>query len=165
MVRAPIIRGHAAAQSAEMRSRERWALVKNTFGIVVWSVGAASRVSEGSALNLKQLVLAIFTVVALSAGQVLFKLSAENIDFSREKFFTSILSPKILLALFVYAIATLLWLALLKTTPLRIAYPFAALAFLIVPILAHFFLGEPFRMNTAVGALLIFSGVWISVFK
>ena len=53
----------------------------------------------------------------------------------------------------------------LKATPLRIAYPFAALAFFIVPVLSHFFLGEDLHWNTFAGAFLIALGVWVSIYR
>lgn len=112
-----------------------------------------------------QLILTILTVMALSAGQVLFKLASEDLKLSVGGLLPSLLSIKLILALFIYGIATVMWLIVLKIAPLRIAYPFIAMAFIFVPILAYFILGEELRWSTFAGALLIIAGVWVSVIR
>jgi|LSQX01.2.fsa_nt_gb drug/metabolite transporter (DMT)-like permease len=112
-----------------------------------------------------QLTLTILTVMALSAGQVLFKLASEDLKLSVSGLLPSLLSTKLILALFIYGVATVMWLVVLKIAPLRIAYPFIAMAFIFVPILAHFILGEQLHWNTFAGALLIVAGVWVSVIR
>lgn len=112
-----------------------------------------------------QLGLTILTVLALSAGQVLFKLAADQLEFSASGLLPSLLSSKLLLALTIYAGATAMWLVVLKQLPLRIAYPFAGLAFVFVPLLAHYILGEQLHWGTFVGAALICIGVWVSVLQ
>ena len=111
-------------------------------------------------MSFSQIILILLTVVLLSIGQVLFKLAAmdmRNIDIS------SLLQPKLILALCVYGIATILWIAVLRHTPLRIAYPFMGLAFLIVPVLSWFWMDEQISLNTIVGGAVILIGVWIAV--
>ena len=115
-------------------------------------------------MNKLQIIFIIITITLLSFGQVLFKLASEKINFSYKSILTDlIINPNFLIALFVYGIATLLWLFVLKITPLKIAYPFAALAFIIVPVLSFFFFGEMLNWNTFVGALIILLGVYISI--
>lgn len=116
-------------------------------------------------MQFTQIILAIFTVVLLASGQILFKLASEDIVLKSTQIFTSFLSFKLFLALFVYFVATIMWLIVLKETPLRLAYPFVALAFFIVPIVSHFFLGESIGWNTFTGALIIALGVYVSVYK
>src|SRR5690554_6974093 len=70
-----------------------------------------------------QLTLTILTVMALSAGQVLFKLASEDLKLSVSGLLPSLLSTKLILALFIYGVATVMWLVVLKIAPLRIAYP------------------------------------------
>lgn len=101
----------------------------------------------------------------MAVGQVLFKLAATDIarvegtgGFSWQAW----INPKLILALFVYGVATLCWLFALKAVPLRLAYPFVAMAFVIVPVLAHFLLGEELKPSTFVGAALIVAGVLVS---
>ena len=111
-------------------------------------------------MSFNQIILILLTVVLLSVGQVLLKWAAmdmKNIDIS------SLLQPKLVLALCVYGIATVLWIVVLRHTPLRIAYPFVSLAFLIVPVLSWFWMDEQISLNTIVGGIAILIGVWIAV--
>ena len=109
---------------------------------------------------ISQVIFIFLTVVLLSIGQVLFKLAA--MDIKNVNFF-SILQPKLILALCVYGIATIMWIGVLRHTPLRLAYPFVALAFLIVPVLSWLWINEPISVNAFVGGTIILIGVWISV--
>ena len=111
-------------------------------------------------MSISQVILIFLTVVLLSIGQVLFKLAA--MDIKNVNFF-SILQPKLILALCLYGVATIMWIAILRHTPLRLAYPFVALAFLIVPVLSWLWINEPISVNAFVGGAVILIGVWISV--
>jgi undecaprenyl phosphate-alpha-L-ara4N flippase subunit ArnE len=112
-----------------------------------------------------QTTLIIFTVILLSIGQVLFKIASSDISLIPNKFIFSLLNTKLILAFAIYTFATILWLIALKGVPLRIAYPFIALAFFIVPILAHYLIGEVIYWNTFLGAAFIGVGVFISTYK
>lgn len=110
-------------------------------------------------MSFNQIMLILLTVLLISVGQVLFKWAAmdmKNIDIS------SLLQPKLILAFFVYTTATLLWIYILRHTPLRIAYPFVGLAFLIVPVLSWYWMDEQISLNTIVGGAAILIGIWIS---
>jgi drug/metabolite transporter (DMT)-like permease len=109
-----------------------------------------------------QLALIVFTVFALSLGQIFFKLAAEELNADLSHMPAALLNFKVFLALAVYFIATILWLLLLKQVPLRTAYPFAALAFVFVPLLAHWTLGEALTWESIVGAAFIVLGVLVS---
>ena len=112
-------------------------------------------------MSFNQIIFILLTVVLLSVGQLLLKLAAmdmKDIDIS------SLLQPKLILALCVYGIATIFWIAVLRHTPLRIAYPFVGLAFLIVPVLSWLWMDEQISLNTIVGGTVILVGVWIAVF-
>ena len=114
-------------------------------------------------MSVLQTALILITVLLLSIGQILFKLAAAEIVMSSAGFLPSLLNLKVLLAFAVYFTATIFWLIALKDVPLRVAYPFAALAFVIVPTMAHFLLGESLSWNTYVGAGIICLGVIVSV--
>lgn len=116
-------------------------------------------------MSIFQISLILLTVVLLSLGQILFKLASSDIDLSPAGLLPSLLSIKIMAAFTVYSIATVLWLIALKDVPLRVAYPFVALAFFIVPTCAHFLLGESLGWHTYVGASIISVGVFVSVFR
>lgn len=116
-------------------------------------------------MSLQQTAFTILTVISLAIGQILFKMASSTIEFNAKGFFSSLLNTKLIMALLVYGIATIMWLAVLKAAPLRLAYPFVAIAFFVVPVLAHFLLDEAVGWNTFVGAVLIASGVWVSVYR
>ena len=99
----------------------------------------------------------------MSVGQILFKLAARGIQGGEPWINQLLLNTHLWLAMTVYLWATGLWVALLRHMPLHLAYPFVALAFLLVPVLGHFFLNEPLRWQSLLGALVIVLGVWISV--
>lgn len=107
----------------------------------------------------KLLVLyTLLCVLAISTGQVMFKKAAEAMP--------SVLSLSTLLnngwlfgSLALYGVTTLAWVWILRHAPLHLAYPFMGMAFLIVPILAWIFLGEPLHWRTLAGGALIMAGV------
>jgi len=116
-------------------------------------------------MSLIQFTFVILTVFALSTGQILFKLAATSISLTNQNLLIGLLNTKLIAALAVYFIATIMWLFVLRGVPLKVAYPFAALAFFLVPIMAHFFLGEELSWNTFAGAAFIAIGVWVSIYK
>ena len=106
----------------------------------------------------------IGTVFMLAVGQVLFKFAANGIDIAQKGFVGAVLLNKwLIVALVVYFVATVLWLLVLRKVPLNLAYPFVALAFIFVPVLGHYLLGEPLRLQSLLGAALIGLGVWVWV--
>jgi len=113
-------------------------------------------------LNATQWTLAALTVCGLAAGQLLFKLAATQ-SVAGLSVAGIALGGHLLAGLAVYAVATALWLLLLRDTPLTLAYPVVALAYIVVPPLAYWVLGEPLRWQTLAGGLLIVVGVAVSV--
>lgn len=115
-------------------------------------------------MTARQIILTIFTVLMLSIGQILFKYASGKIDIPGKGILAGfLLNPALIIAIAVYGVATILWLFVLKSTPLRIAYPFVALAFVMVPLFAFAFLGETLRWTTFAGAAVIILGVYISL--
>lgn len=110
------------------------------------------------------LMLIVFTVVLLSVGQILFKIAANRLNAAPSFSVGALFDGTVILALAIYGVATVLWILSLRTVPLRLAYPFAGLAFVFVPLMSHFFLAEPLKPSTFVGAALILAGVWVSVY-
>ncbi len=113
-------------------------------------------------MNWNTTSLALVTVLGLSVGQILFKFAAMGMVGSAPLWLLVLRNNYLWFALLVYGVATVLWIALLRQTPLRLAYPFVGLAFVIVPILAHIFLDEPLRWQGIAGAGLISLGIWVS---
>ena len=112
-------------------------------------------------LTLTQGGLLLLFSLALAAGQLLFKLGASQGEAARSVTgaVALLLRPAILSALVLYGGATLLWTYLLTKIPLTVAYPFAALAFVFVPLGARFLLGEPLSLRYGVGMALILAGI------
>jgi undecaprenyl phosphate-alpha-L-ara4N flippase subunit ArnE len=116
-------------------------------------------------MTARSLVLTLICVLLIAAGQLLFKSAAGQwrIDGWSWATVRGFLSPMMLVALVIYAAATLLWVFVLRTVPLSSAYALFSLAFLIVPVLARVFLGEAISANTLVGGAIIVVGVIIAV--
>jgi len=106
--------------------------------------------------------LLIGTVAGLSIGQVLFKLGAMHVNENAASGLLAWVNIPILVAVTVYAVCTLLWISALRVLPLRIAYPVAALSYLLVPLLGHLFLREDLTARTLLGGLLIIGGVVVA---
>lgn len=114
-------------------------------------------------MSIRNILYVFCTVLTLSIGQVLFKKASEKINLTEYGLLQSTLyNTHLIAAILIYGAATFVWLLVIKDIPLSIAYPFAALAFVIVPLLAHFFLGEALSINSLIGATLIVIGVYIS---
>ena len=128
----------------------------------IWRTKAIPAI-KGSKLSFQHFTLTILTVIALSVGQILFKLAARGLAGTEPLIQQILVNYYLWIAMAVYGVATALWVALLRHIPLHIAYPFVALAFLFVPVLGHWVLDEPLRWQSLVGALVIVVGVWISV--
>ena len=97
--------------------------------------------------------------ILLSFGQILFKKAA--MTGQGRGFLESFTNGWMIVALLSYIAATVLWIWILRTVPLSVAYPFAALAFILVPVAALFFFGEPLNWRHAMGGVLIVAGILI----
>lgn len=104
----------------------------------------------------------IMTPVTISVGQILFKISSEKLDQANLAGFIRLsLDPVFILAVGIYAAATFLWVFVLRSVPLSIAYSFMAITYLAVPLLSAQFLGEVLNMRSYLGAALIIGGVLV----
>jgi undecaprenyl phosphate-alpha-L-ara4N flippase subunit ArnE len=113
----------------------------------------------------KGIALVHASVVLIGVGQIQLKSAASQLrlDGGAWTALRSAANAPLVVALATYALATVLWLLALRSTPLGIAFPVYALTFVIVPLLAHVFLGETVGWRTLAGALVIIVGVAISV--
>lgn len=116
-------------------------------------------------MQARWIVLTLVCVALIAGGQILFKLAASQwrIDGWTVAAARSFLSPTMIVALAVYAFATLLWVYVLRSAPLSLAYPLFSLAFIVTPLMAHFAIGEPLSWRTFAGGALIVIGVLVSV--
>ena len=105
--------------------------------------------------------ITILCVLGISLGQILFKKAAASI-VDANQWQQWVFNGWLITALALYGITTLVWIWVLRHAPLHIAYPFMALAFLIVPCLGWLFLGEPIHVQTLVGGALILAGITLA---
>ena len=112
-------------------------------------------------------------VFLMCSGQILFKktalrmteLNVENSNNLVYLFSTVLKIPHFFLALFVYGVATFYWLYILQKIPLSLAYPFTALAMVVIPVLSYFLFKESLNINYWIGSFLIFLGIVIISLK
>ncbi len=111
----------------------------------------------------RAIVLTLLCVTLIAVGQLLFKVAAGQwrADSWSWASVLDFFSARMLLALLIYGAATVLWVYVLRTTPLSTAYLLFSLAFVIVPLLSHYALGEPLKLTTLVGGGLIVAGIVI----
>jgi drug/metabolite transporter (DMT)-like permease len=112
----------------------------------------------------RQLVELCCFPVAMAAGQILFKRAASQISPGAGVSWLIEVArlPMMWLAVALYAAATLFWVRILMTVPLSRAYPFAALAFVLVPAAGYLFFHEPITIRYALGTAFIVIGVAIA---
>ena len=107
-------------------------------------------------------VIAIICVVGLAVGQILFKISAIALKESGT-FFAIKPAAIFLAAICLYGITSVLWVWMLQKVELGRIYPFAALAFIFVPLGSHFFLAERFQLQYFIGIAMIIVGIIIAI--
>jgi undecaprenyl phosphate-alpha-L-ara4N flippase subunit ArnE len=107
------------------------------------------------------LALILITILLISIGQLLFKITSNHINISGFTLAT-FLSPSFVCAIIIYIMATFFWLYVLRILPLKLAIPFTALTFIFIPILSFLFLGETLKYTNILGAIIIIFGVFIS---
>lgn len=105
--------------------------------------------------------LTTLCVTGIAIGQLLFKKAADAMS-GTVGWQSLLLNGWLWAALVLYGVMTLLWIWILRHAPLHIAYPFMGLAFLIVPVLAWMWLGEPLTWQTLAGGVLILAGVTLA---
>ncbi|MDI6838223.1 transporter [Ciceribacter thiooxidans] len=100
------------------------------------------------------------TPLLIATGQVLFKLTSGTTgDLSVRGLVNLALNPLLVSALAIYGAGTLIWIYVLKSVPLTLAYSFMGLTFFFVPLLAQMFLGETITLRYVIGTVLIIAGL------
>jgi undecaprenyl phosphate-alpha-L-ara4N flippase subunit ArnE len=118
-----------------------------------------------TSMTLRGLAIVLACVLMIAIGQVLFKAAAGQWRIQGWSWISlqSLFSPALVIALVIYAAATVMWVFALRSIALSVAYPLFALTFVVVPLLAHFLHGEPLNVKIFVGAAIIILGVFVSV--
>jgi len=107
-------------------------------------------------------IIAFLCVLGMTAGQILFKLSANSLNQSNS-FFAPKTASILFAALALYGITTIAWVWVLQKIELGRVYPLMALAFVLVPLGSHFMFGERFQPQYFIGVTLIMVGIVIAV--
>lgn len=113
-------------------------------------------------MSILNFFLILVNTLILVGGQFLWKFGLMGRSDSYEsvggvvKLF---LSPYIVSGLFLYGLATVLWLFILTRVPLSVAYPIQSLAYIFAVFGAYFVFNEPLTTPKIIGVLLIMAGV------
>jgi drug/metabolite transporter (DMT)-like permease len=107
-------------------------------------------------------LIAIFCVIGIAAGQILFKLSATSLHRTGS-FFDPATAMTLFSAFALYGMTTIAWIWVLQKIELGRVYPLMAMAFVLVPIGSHFVFGERFQPQYFVGVAIIILGIVITV--
>ncbi len=115
-------------------------------------------------LTLLQFLHLLIYALLLSCGQFLFKFASLKINTTNlQLFLISTINIYTIIGFLFFCLSAFMWLFILKTTPLSVAYPFMALGFLIVPIGSYFFFNESLSLNYLIGVFLIISGIYLTI--
>ncbi|WP_377290066.1 transporter [Rhizobium sp. SG2393] len=99
------------------------------------------------------------TPLLIAVGQLLFKLTSAQVGEPGVRSLLGLfLNPTLIVALVIYGLGTIIWIFVLRSVPLTLAYSFMALTFCFVPVLASLFLGEILTARTLIGAALLVAG-------
>lgn len=93
----------------------------------------------------------------LAMGQIFFKLTAQSAPplNSIPSLFSLSMNIWFWAAILFYAVSTLIWISVLQQVALSVAYPFAALGFIFVPLASYLIFKEPLNWQYGVGVVLI----------
>lgn len=119
----------------------------------------------GAAMSWIKIGWLLGVVGVMAAGQILFKAAADSIrgplTFSFDTLLRLVVNPYLVGGVAVYALNTVLWVAVLREVELSRAYPFVALPLVIVPLVGIFLFHEPWSNALLVGGAFIVAGVWV----
>jgi drug/metabolite transporter (DMT)-like permease len=113
-------------------------------------------------MTLFNALLILLNTLILVSGQFLWKIGMTNrsVSFDSIGAITRVLiSPYILSGLFLYGMATVLWLFILTKVPLSVAYPIQSIAYILAVFGAYFFFQEEITIWKVIGVILIMAGV------
>lgn len=109
-------------------------------------------------------LLALLTAFSMAGGQLLFKLGAPQWKgtTAQEWIVSFATNPHLMVAVVMYAVTILIWIYVLRTLPLSVAYPLTALSYVIVPCMSYVLLQEKISLQTAIGSGVIILGIVIT---
>lgn len=113
-------------------------------------------------MNFVNFLLILLNTVVLVTGQFLFKYGVTLKDGAFQSIGSIIrlmFSPYIFSGLFLYGLATVLWLFILTRVQLSIAYPIQSIAYILAVFGAFFVFQEPITFYKIIGCVFIMIGV------
>lgn len=118
-------------------------------------------------MNRSTLLLIVANVAMTSFAQIVLKAGMTSPEVIRalggegrlSTVVTVLLNPWVVIGLFLYGGAALVWLLVLSRVEVSLAYPFVGLGFVVTMLLAWALLGESFSVTRIAGTLLIAAGV------
>jgi drug/metabolite transporter (DMT)-like permease len=115
---------------------------------------------------LKTILLILLNVILLTSGQLLWKKGLTAVGgISLSNIMQVLMSPFIVGGLLLYAVATIVWFAVLSEADLSFAYPLQSMAYIIGMLAAWLILKEVIPMTRWVGVLIIMIGVAVVSYK
>lgn len=106
--------------------------------------------------------LVVINAILMASGQILFKKAALFMNSKDHSFFLEryIYNPWLVIAVFVYVLATVLWVYILTKAELSIAYPvIIGLSYVITIFGAYYFFKETVNVYGLLGIFLIIAGL------
>ena len=116
--------------------------------------------------------LIIISVTLSALAQICFKAgmsalamrpagSATGLVGSLQSMLQALAQPWVLIGLGLYAFGAMVWMSVLARVEVSVAYPFVALGFVVVMLLASLFFGESITVTKLGGTVLVGVGVWL----
>jgi drug/metabolite transporter (DMT)-like permease len=118
-----------------------------------------------SAMSWTKIGVLIFIVAMAAVGQVLFKIAAQSMNESitLKDALRFAFNPYLLTSLTIYGLLIVLWILLLRDTPLNQQYLVTALSLVLVPLAGTFFFQEPFSWRLLLGLVIILLGLAVAL--
>lgn len=115
-------------------------------------------------MRIIDVLFCLCVVFMVSLGQVMIRHAASRVETSSQWFGWEVaIHGRLTLALLVYGLAMVLWIYVLSRVPLPRAFSFFGLSFFLVPVLAHWMLGDAVSWKIWCGSALICLGIAVSV--
>ncbi len=105
-------------------------------------------------LTAHQLLLIGFCIVTEAARELCFRSAADGTPF-----LTTLRRPLTWAGIFFWTVELIAWVRVLETTPLTVAFPLAALVYVVTFLSGVLLLKEPFTARHCFAALLVTAGV------
>jgi drug/metabolite transporter (DMT)-like permease len=118
---------------------------------------------------LNSIVIIVASIIFSSLGHIFFKKGmmsfSGNFILSSDKLYNTVFialsSPWLIAGMVLHVIALLTWLVALRQVDITFAYPFLALGYVIVSVIAWLWLGEQITYYKIIGMLVIMIGLLI----